>query len=439
MRQILWFRRDLRIHDSGILAEAKDEVLPIFIFDSNILNALSADDKRVTFLFEAVRELRSQLRLLGLDLAIFYGDPIEIFSRFKEEGFDEVVASVDFDAYAKERDAKVENLLTFKRVYDCFLLHPEDVLKVDNTPYKVFTPFYKTAIVGFEDTVMLKSPAQNLKLIPWETEDITLEKMGFTAQKLPELLRQSVREKLVLFKSKVFSYDNERDYFYKEAGSDLGMYFRFGLISVKELFSIMIAWRKEGLEVETFIRQLFWREFYNYILYHFPESEIENFDGSDIPWSNDSVLFEKWCEGKTGVPIIDAAMIHLKNTGKMHNRLRMITASFLTKNLLIDWRWGEKHFAKYLLDYEASSNIGSWQWAAGTGADAAPYFRIFNPYLQSKKFDSEGLFIKSILPKIREVDAKLFHMENGLSQSIVDIKASRKLAIAVFKRAKDAA
>ena len=286
---------------------------------------------------------------------------------------------------------------------------------------------------------MLKSPAQNLKLIPWETEDITLEKMGFTAQKLPELLRQSVREKLVLFKSKVFSYDNERDYFYKEAGSDLGMYFRFGLISVKELFSIMIAWRKEGLEVETFIRQLFWREFYNYILYHFPESEIENFDGSDIPWSNDSVLFEKWCEGKTGVPIIDAAMIHLKNTGKMHNRLRMITASFLTKNLLIDWRWGEKHFAKYLLDYEASSNIGSWQWAAGTGADAAPYFRIFNPYLQSKKFDSEGLFIKSILPKIREVDAKLFHMENGLSQSIVDIKASRKLAIAVFKRAKDAA
>ncbi|PUE63314.1 FAD-binding domain-containing protein, partial [Arcobacter caeni] len=186
-------------------------------------------------------------------------------------------------------------------------------------------------------------------------------------------------------------------------------------------------------------------EFYNYILFHFPNSESKNFNGINISWNENEDDFQKWCEGKTGVPIIDAAMIHLNKTGLMHNRLRMIVASFLTKNLFVDWKKGEKYFALKLLDYEVSSNIGSWQWAASTGADAAPYFRVFNPYTQSSKFDKDGLFIKSVIKELEEVDPKLFHIENALSsnlffnypKSIVDISLSRKRAIENFKRAKD--
>ena len=197
--------------------------------------------------------------------------------------------------------------------------------------------------------------------------------------------------------------------------------------------------------VESFIRELFWREFYNYILFHFPKSQKENFNSIEIKWNENEEDFQKWCEGKTGIPLIDAAMIHLNNTGLMHNRLRMIVASFLTKNLFIDWKKGEEYFASKLLDYEASSNIGSWQWSASTGADASPYFRVFNPYLQSKKFDKDAIFIKGVMSEFNNIDSRLFHIENALQsnlfitypKAIVDIKLSRQRAIEKFKEAKN--
>lgn len=443
MRQILWFRRDLRIEDSAILAAAKNEVLPIFIFDPNILENLPKEDRRVSFIYHSLLRLKKKLKTIGLDLAIFYDAPVKVFTKLKELGIDEVVASIDFDQYAIARDKKIEEILPLKRVQDSFLVHPEEVLKNDGIPYRVFTPFYKSMISAYSDTIEPHVTTKNLKLIPYPTKVPKLEEMGFTEVALPVPL--DPYERLRWFKEKITAYQERRDYFSEDTTSKMGIYLRFGLISPKQLLNIMTAWHQEGYNVDFYVRELFWREFYNYILYHFPKSETENFDGTVIPWENDAEKFQKWCDGETGVPIIDAAMREFNQTGWMHNRLRMIVASFLTKNLLIDWKCGEAYFAKYLIDYEAASNVGSWQWAAGTGADAAPYFRIFNPYLQSKKFDPEAHFMKSVMPEFSGMEAKFFHIENGLQQglfstypkSIVDINLSRKRAIEVFKKARD--
>ncbi|MCH9813851.1 MAG: DNA photolyase family protein [Epsilonproteobacteria bacterium] len=444
MKQILWFRRDLRISDNRLLSLAKDQVLPLFIFDTKILEKLPKEDKRLSFIYRSVMKLKYDLQKIGLDLAIFYGDPIEIFTVLAKESFDEIVASVDFDHYARTRDDEISKIIPIQKVYDSFLLHPEDILKQDGTPYKVFTPFYRNAIISFSQTIPTVKMTKNLTLIPHTYEIITLKHMGFTEVWLDESLLLDVETKLQQFKPKISVYKNERDLLDRNATSGLGIYLRFGLLSPKQLLNTLLSWQEEGLAVKSFIRQLFWREFFNMLLYHFPQSQNENFDHSTIVWSENRDMFDKWCNGNTGVPIVDAAMRELKNRGQMHNRLRMITASFLTKNLLIDWRLGEKHFAQYLLDYEASSNIGSWQWVAGTGADSAPYFRVFNPYLQSKKFDPQGCFIKSVFPKLQNVDPKHFHHENGLQndsfisypQAIVNIRTSRQRAIETFKRAK---
>lgn len=449
MKQLLWFRRDLRITDSALLASAKDEILPIFIFDTHILEKLDKNDRRVTFIYDAVLSLKKQLKSLGLDLAIFHGKPEEIISSLKaEKGFDEIVTSVDFDDYAKSRDAKIAKILPFRPVYDSFLVHPEDALKADGTPYRVFTPFYKSLIEGFSGKLGLHPVLdKKVSLISFTFDGTpTLEELGFVRQNLPEFATKTAYELLEAFKPKINAYKKERDYFYIDATSKLGTHLRFGLISPKEVFNTMMAWKAEGYQVDDYARELFWREFYHYILYHFPKSETENFDDSHIPWREDKEGFEAWCKGETGVPIVDAAMREFNEKGWMHNRLRMVVASFLTKNLLIDWKWGEAYFASKLLDYEAASNIGSWQWAASTGADAAPYFRIFNPYLQSKKFDPDAIYMKSVMPELKEYDAKLFHIENGLQRglfseylrSIVDINQSRKDAIETFKKARDA-
>ncbi len=434
MKSILWFRRDLRINDNAILAHAKGEVLPLFIFDTNILDKLEHADKRVTFIYKSVLELKTKLQSIGLDLAVFYGKPAQIFKKLKTQGFDEVLCSVDFDAYAKNRDKEIEKILHVRTYLDSFLLHPSLHVKNDGTPYKVFTPFYNSLSPLWQSSKIQEyKPNPKLQLAHYDFAKLpSLESMGFMHQKLPDFLYLDAHTLLGTFIKKLPSYKEKRDYFSEEASSSLSVHLRFGIISPKEIFNTI----KEYPHSEFFIRELFWREFYNYILYHFPTSEFENFNGYEIKWRNDKEEFKKWCEGETGFPLIDAAMKHLNEIGVMHNRLRMIVASFLCKNLLIDWRWGEAYFAQKLLDYEASSNIGSWQWAASTGADSVPYFRIFNPYLQSKKFDKEALFIKATLPHLQNKESKELHTDNPTQ--MISLSFSRDRAIKAFKKAKDA-
>ncbi|DAB32702.1 MAG TPA: deoxyribodipyrimidine photolyase [Sulfurospirillum sp. UBA11407] len=424
MRQILWFRRDLRIHDNAILAKAKDEVLPIFIFDPNILKKLDKDDKRVGFILQSVLKLKEELKSLGLDLAIFHEEPVKVFTRLSVLDFENVLCSIDYDAYAISRDKEIAQILPLKRYVDSFILNPTLHVKADRKPYRVFTPFYKSLqpITSANEFTLYK-PNPNLRKVEFEYSFIpTLEELGFSKQKLPEFLKKGAKEHFESFGSRLKEYEEQRDYFAKDTTSNMSVFLRFGLISPKELFNLA-----KGCEGHDFyIRELFWREFWAYLLFHFPQSEFENFYDLDIPWREDKESFQVWCEGETGIDIVDAAMKCLNQTGLMPNRLRMIVASFLTKNLLIDWREGEAYFAKKLLDYEASSNIGSWQWAASTGADGVPYFRIFNPLTQSEKFDKEGIFIKQYLSRTMA------------KKPIVSLDFSRKRAIEVFKRAKNA-
>lgn len=445
MKQILWFRRDLRVNDSALLHYGKGEVLPIFIFDKEILNKLFKDDKRVTFIYEAVENLKKELQKIGLDLNVYYDRPLDVIKKLKDEGFDELLITKDFDSYAKKRDEAISKIIKTKEYLDPFLLDPKDHLKKDGTPYKVFTPFYKSlSWLTSTTSLELYERNPNIKLAKYKfSRLISLEEMGFSRVELPKFFKQTPKNRLEELKLKLENYEVYRDLFFKDGTSNLGVDLRFGTLSVREIFNE--AKKIDRFFAEVFIRQLFWREFFNYILFHYPKSEFENWNGLDIPWNQNEEHFQRWCEGETGVPIVDAAMIELNNSGTMHNRLRMIVASFLTKNLLIDWKKGESYFAKKLLDYDASSNIGSWQWVAGTGADAAPYFRVFNPYTQSKKFDKDAIFIKSLIPSLKDVDAKLIHEEGALVNNmfhsyinpIVDTKTSRQKVIETFKRAKN--
>lgn len=441
MKQILWFRRDLRITDNAILANACGEVLPIFIFDTNILGKLSNDDKRVTFIYQSVLKLKNDLQEIGLDLAIFYDTPQNVFQNICGQ-FDEVLCSCDFDSYAIARDQQIEQLIPMKRFYDSYLIHPNESLKSDGTPYKVFTPFYKS-LSYLTNSLKLQTSnvSEKIKLYPCKLyeKSYTIEELGFVEQSLPNFLYQNPHEVLQQFCKRISSYEHDRDYINIDATSKMGVFLRFGTISAREVFNKV----KEYSDHQFFIRELCWREFYNCILFYFPTSENENFNGKNINWEHNHEHFQAWCEGKTGVPIIDAAMRYFNQTGLMHNRLRMIVSSYLTKNLFIDWRWGESYFASKLLDYDASANIGSWQWAASTGADSVPYFRVFNPYLQTAKFDQNGEFIKANVPELNQCNPKLFSKENGVQDDIftsyipqlVSIKSSKDRAIQRFKDA----
>jgi deoxyribodipyrimidine photo-lyase len=439
MKQVVWFRRDLRITDNELLTYAKGEVLPIFIFDTNILSKLSKDDTRVTFIYHAVLRLKKELQNIALDLAIFHGEPLAIFQQLKEQGFTEVLCGVDHDAYAKSRDHAIEAILPLRRFNTAFLIEPQEHLNQSQKPYKVFTPFYNSLHFLWESkSLETFQPNAKLKLTRFNiTAPPTLEQIGFTEQALADFLEETPQRLLKKLITKLPNYEKERDAFAKNGTSQLSVHLRFGLLSPKEFFNTIRPYPKS----EAVIRQLFFREFYNYLLYHFPHSEFENQKPITVQWENDEKTFQKWCRGETGVPIVDAAMQHFNSTGEMHNRLRMIVASFLTKNLLIDWRWGERYFASKLLDYDASANIASWQWAASTGSDAVPYFRIFNPYTQSEKFDKEGKFIFSVLKNLQGVEPKCLHQENGVQNSlfvnypatVVPIKTSRLRAIERFK------
>lgn len=428
MKRILWFRRDLRVEDNPLLSLG-EEVLPIFIFDTQILESLPAEDKRVSFLFESVLMLKKALKDRNLDLKIFWGNPLEIFTLLHVQGFDEVVASGDYDSYAKERDLRVSHILHFRYLHDTYIFKPDEVLKDNGTPYLVFTPFYNKAKTLFTKEHMQEYPLVEHRLYQTDYEGITqvnkdaqkffpldISSLGFKLN-MPEL--ESVERKLVQLKAKLPHYAKERYYLAKDATSHLSLELRFGTLSVRAVLRFLAKQKKNSVDTEPFFRQLIFRDFYAYLLFHFPNLAWHNhkyrFNGIE-----DKEKFTAFCEARTGVPIVDAGVRELLQTGDMHNRVRMVCALFFTKDLLLPWQWGEKFFAKHLLDYDAASNILSWQWSAGTGIDPQPYFRIFNPYLQSKKFDKDAAYIKQWLPLLADIEAKRLHDEGYLLETEIE-------------------
>lgn len=425
MKRVLWFRRDLRVEDNPLLSLG-GEVLPVFIFDTHILSMLDADDRRVSFIFNRVMKLKNELKTKGLDLKVYLGDPVEIFTFLEANGFDEVAASGDYDKYARERDIRVSHILHFHYLHDTYIFKPEEVLKDDGTPYLVFTPFYNKAkrhfspahmhAYDFADQTLFETTYEGITTVSVQKEEVlplAIDSLGFR-ENLPKV--GEIETKLEALAKNLSHYAKERDFLEKEATSHLSTDLRFGTISVRRLLRFLVEQKKRGVDTEPFFRQLIFRDFYAYLLFHFPDLARHNhkyrFNGLE-----DEERYNAFCEARTGVPVVDAGVRELLETGFMHNRVRMISASFFTKDLLLPWQWGEKFFAKHLLDYDAASNILSWQWSAGTGIDPQPYFRIFNPYLQSKKFDKEAKYIKKWLPELDKIEAKYLHDENFLLQN----------------------
>jgi deoxyribodipyrimidine photo-lyase len=447
MKRLLWFRRDLRVSDNALLSYDGD-VLPIFIFDVNILSKLQADDRRVSYIFDSVLKLKTELQALGLELKLFCGEPLAIIQKLQElHSFDEVVASGDYDSYAKERDKEVSHILHFRYLQETYIFKHNEVLKDDGTPYYVFTPYYKKALKVLEHKDIAQVQRGVNRLVSDEFDGLfyleelrfvsrafSVESLGFEAAKV-EIV--PLQKKLEAFKNKLKNYALERDFLSINATSNLSTELRFGVIGVRELLREIITLKNS----EPFVRQLIFRDFYASLLFHLPHIEHENykykFNGIE-----DAEKYVKFCEAKTGVPIVDAGLRELLQTGNMHNRVRMVVASFFTKDLLLPWQWGEAFFAKYLLDYDKASNVLSWQWSAGTGVDPQPYFRVFNPYLQSKKFDKEALYIKQYVPELNAVEAKYLHNEEflfahdikGYPKPMVSHKEAAKIAIESFKK-----
>ncbi|MDD3835575.1 MAG: deoxyribodipyrimidine photo-lyase [Sulfurimonas sp.] len=446
MRRILWFRRDLRVSDNPLLAY-EGEVLPIFIFDKEILDALDAEDKRVNFIYESVVRLKHELRLVGLDLRIFYARVDDVFEHLGSYAFDEVVASGDYDAYAKQRDLRVSHKLHFRYVQDTYIFRHNEILKADGTTYFVFTPFYKKAKLILESKNIDAIPRAKQTLFSLDYDglikvdadkniskvELNIQNIGF---KKVELEIISPYEKLEDLVKKLHRYKEDRDFLSLDSSSHLSVDLRFGTIGIREVLRRIMPLENS----EAFVRQLIFRDFYAYLLFHLPCIEHKNYKYS-FNGIEDEQKFRIFCEAKTGVPIVDAGVRELLKSAEMHNRVRMVVASFFTKDLLLPWQWGESFFAKHLLDFDKASNVLSWQWSAGTGVDPQPYFRVFNPYLQSKKFDKDGIYIKKHIEELRDIEPKYLHDEDYLlNNSIKNYpkpmlrhKEAAKKAIEIFK------
>lgn len=402
---IFWFRRDLRLYDNAGLYHAlrsDNPVLPVFIFDRNILDELEdKTDRRVEFIHLALQEIQQQLLKLGSSLDVRYGNPADIYKELlREYDVKSVFTNHDYEPYAKERDAAIDALLkrtgvVFQTYKDQVILEKDEVLKDDGKPYTVFTPYsrkWKAVLTDFHlKPYPNKKYFKNLYKQP-ERKIPALKEMGFESTGL------SFPEKE--WKGQIIrNYKEQRDIPSVQGTSRLSVHLRFGTISIRTLAA------EAGALNETFLNELIWRDFYHMILWHFPKVVGHAFkpEYDRIKWRNNEKEFKAWCEGRTGYPIVDAGMRELNATGFMHNRVRMIVASFLTKHLLIDWRWGEAYFAKKLLDFDLAANNGGWQWAAGSGCDAAPYFRVFNPHLQTQKFDPELKYVRRWVPEFEEL------------------------------------
>ena len=417
---IFWFRRDLRLEDNTALNQALlsgEQILPLFIFDDQIINELPVDDPRVNFIYESLSKVNEQLSFKNTSILCLRGNPIQVWEDLiASYSIKSVFVNKDYEPYARDRDQAVEKLLRANTIdllaFKDQVIHQEnDVLKKDGTPYTVYTPYKNKWIENYQHKkpVALVSNSNFFQnLIPFAS----LEELGIEKSKI------KVQDYNL---SQIYKYPEERDFPGVDSTSYLSPHLRFGTVSVRTIIS------KLTKNDKVFMSELIWREFFMQILFHFPKVVSGNFrskyDG--IEWLNNPEDFKHWCNGTTGYPMVDAGMRQLNKTGYMHNRVRMVTAGFLCKHLLIDWRLGEAYFAKKLLDYELSANNGNWQWAAGTGCDAAPYFRIFNPLEQFKKFDKNQDYVKKWVPEFGT---------DSYPEPIIEHKFARERALETYKK-----
>jgi deoxyribodipyrimidine photo-lyase len=398
---IFWHRRDLRLHDNaGLYHALKGDlpVLPLFIFDKEILDKLDdKKDRRVIFIYQQINRLYTELKNLGATLVVRYGKPEEVWKEILQQyEVKTVYTNHDYEPYAQERDVKISALLSrgnidFYTFKDHTILEKNEVIKDDGKPYTIYTPYSRKWQKTVNAFYLQSYPTEKYfyRFLKIEASPlISLEEMGFQNESyiFPQL---DINENLVR------NYGETRDFPAIQGTSRISVHLRFGTVSIRALA------RKGQLFSDKWLNELVWRDFYMMILWYFPHAARSAFNPAynQIEWRNNEKEFEAWCKGETGYPIVDAGMRELNETGFMHNRVRMITASFLTKHLLIDWRWGEAYFAKKLIDFELSSNNGGWQWASSSGCDAAPYFRIFNPTLQAQKFDKDFKYVRRWVPE----------------------------------------
>ncbi|SHH69721.1 cryptochrome/photolyase family protein [Winogradskyella jejuensis] len=426
---IFWFRRDLRLDDNvGFLEALKGDnpVLPIFIFDKEILDKLPEDDARVTFIYETLQDMRQTLQKeYDSSIAMYYGTPLEIYKQLAEDyEIEKVFTNRDYEPYATERDTEIEKFLASKNIEfltfkDQVIFEKDEVVKKDGDPYVVYTPYSRTWLENFETLdFKIHYTSQHLDNVVKNSRlpNLSLSDMGFVKSS-QEITPYEVTPTLIQ------EYEATRNYPSKDKTSRLGPHLRFGTVSVRKM--VKKAMNEEN---NTFLKELIWREFFMQILWHYPHTKDKAFKSKydRIEWRNNEEDFKKWCEGKTGYPLVDAGMRQLNETGFMHNRVRMLVGSFLCKHLLIDWRWGEAYFAEKLHDYEMASNVGNWQWVAGSGVDAAPYFRIFNPTTQIDKFDKNRAYIKKWVTNFES---------DTYPEKMVDHKMARERCLETYKAA----
>ncbi|MFO0322566.1 MAG: cryptochrome/photolyase family protein [Bacteroidota bacterium] len=425
---IFWFRRDLRLNDNAGLYYALKKgmpVLPIFIFDKNILSSLEdKKDRRVEFIRDAIIKLNDELKEFKSSIRVFYTTPEMAFTELIHSySIESVYTNHDYEPYANERDAKIITFLDlndieFKTYKDQCIFEKTEVTKDDGKPYTIFTPYSRKWKAKLTDYYLKPYPNKKYFSNFFQTKSFTipsLKEMGFEKTDLETPSK-------TIPKSIVTNYAEQRNFPGINGTSRLSVHLRFGTVSIRALAKQAVALN------ETWLNELIWRDFYMMILFHFPHVVKNSFKPQydRIIWRHDEAEFKLWCQGETGFPIVDAGMRELNTTGFMHNRVRMIVASFLVKDLLIDWRWGEAYFAKKLIDFDLSANNGGWQWAAGSGCDAAPYFRIFNPSEQQKKFDPTYEYIKKWVP---EFNAPQY------PKPIVDHAAARLRTLSAYKEA----
>lgn len=423
---IFWFRRDLRLYDnSGLSAATSDKlkVLPIFIFDTSITNKLPENDRRINFIYDNLVEMDSELKKkYNSSLNIFKGKPIEIFKELiGNYKINSVYTNNDYEPYAFSRDSSIKKLLESKKIQfksykDHVVFEKNEVVKDDGNPYVVFTPYMRKWKTNLNED--LTNLEEKKVLNNFYTKTISglldLKNYGF-------IENDKKIESFKLNSEIVTKYAETRNFPSINSTSKLGPYLRFGTVSVRKIVTGLLKFKDQ-----TFLNEIIWREFFMQILFHFPHTSTKSFKPKydKIVWLDDPKSFDAWKNGETGFPLVDAGMKELNKTGFMHNRVRMITASFLCKHLLIDWRLGEKYFALKLNDYEMASNVGNWQWASGSGVDAAPYFRIFNPHTQIVKFDKNRDYINKWL----NTDS------NDYPNEIIDHKIARKRCLETYKK-----
>lgn len=457
---LVWIRRDLRLSDHVALAKAcaaHQKVAVLFVFDQVILDALQdRDDRRVSFIYQALHHIDTDLRRRGSRLLVAHGNPIDEVPRIAEAlGVSDVYANGDAEPYALQRDATLKSQVKLHLSKDHVIFAKREVLNGSGDPFRVFTPYAKAWRAKLRPEVDLREHVPDLSRLwprdqlPEEVAELEpLSAYGFAPNHShPEASEAAARRQLDAFLPKLGDYAAKRDFYAEEGTSRLSVHLRHGTLSVRECFRAALAWP----DSEKWVSELIWREFYQMILACWPDVVTENFNPSTrhIEWPGTREHFAAWERGETGYPVVDAAMRCLRATGDMPNRLRMVTAMFCTKDLLCDWRWGEAVFARLLLDFDLASNNGGWQWSASTGADAQPYFRVMNPTLQSIKFDPDANFIAQWCPELAGFEPRLRHWPHDATpllqaeagcrlgedypHPVVEHRIQRDLAMTLFK------